>query len=97
MSKRGYRRKVIQELVELDRKSPDPPGPLISFVRRDVDDGRYFNPDNLVRTVISVPMLDEIEADENKVQSVLIELNINYFGGRPNAKARVKDIDWDRR
>lgn len=81
--------KVIQELVKLDQA---PPGPLISLVRRDVDDGRYFNPDNLVRTVISVPMLEEIEADEDKLQSVLIELNVNYSGGRPQAKERVRNL-----
>src|SRR5271165_1800589 len=85
--------KVIQDLVELDQKRPD--GPLISFVRRDADDGRYFNPDNMIRTVISVPMLDKIDADEDKVQSVLVELNINYSGGRPQAKDRVAKLIED--
>lgn len=85
--------KAIQDLVELDQKRPD--GPLISFVRRDADDGRYFNPDNMIRTVISVPMLDKIDADEDKVQSVLVELNINYSGGRPQAKDRVAKLIED--
>ena len=80
--------KVIKELVELDQERSDV-GPLISAVRADLDDDRYFNPDNMVRTVISVPMLNKIEADEDELQSVMVELNINYCKGRPLAKGRV--------
>jgi len=84
--------KVIQRIVALDQEGPRPPGPLISSVRRDLDDGRRFNPDNMVRTVISIPMLQMIEADEDATQSVLIELNIDYWGGRPRAKERVRNL-----
>ena len=79
--------KVIKALVNLDRESP-----VISSVRLDVEDGRYFNPDNLIRSVISVPMLRRIEADENSLQSVMIEVNANYPSGRPGAKARVMEL-----
>jgi serine protease AprX len=80
--------KVIQGIVALDQERP--PGPLISSVRRDLDDGRRFNPDNMIRTAISIPMLEKIEADEEAPQSVLIELNINFSGGRSEAKKQVR-------
>jgi subtilisin family serine protease len=57
-----------------------------------VDDGRVFNPDNLVRSVISVPMLDQIESDEDALQSVLIEVNVAYASGRTGAKTRVMKL-----
>lgn len=79
--------KVIRALVDLDQENQ-----VISSVRLDVDDGRYFNPDNLIRSVISVPMLRRIEADENSLQSVMIEVNANYTSGRPGAKARVIEL-----
>lgn len=78
---------VIRELVRLDQQSPPPP--VIVGITRDVDDGRVFNPDNLMRSVISIPMLDAIEDDEDTVQSVLIEVNANYAGGRAAAKQRA--------
>ncbi|HWF48577.1 MAG TPA: S8 family peptidase [Bryobacteraceae bacterium] len=84
--------KVIEALVKLDQESPDPPGPVISEVRTDVDDERYFNPDDMVRSVISLPMLSRIEADEDMLQNVLIEVNVNYALGRPQAKERVKQL-----
>ena len=64
---------------------------MISSVRLDVEDGRYFNPDNMIRSVISVPMLRRIEADENSLQSVMIEVNANYHRP-PGAKARVMEL-----
>jgi serine protease AprX len=82
--------RVIRTIVQLDQQTP--PGPLILSIRRDVDDGRYFNPDTLVRTVISVPMLDRIDADEDALQSVLIEVNANYEKGRAEAKNQVKTL-----
>jgi hypothetical protein len=84
--------KVIRRLVELDQQSPQPPGPVITAVTPDVDEGRYFNPDNMVRSVISVPMLARLEADEGAPHSVLIEMNVNYALGRAKAKERVKEL-----
>jgi hypothetical protein len=37
----------IRTLVDLDRQTPVPPGPVVPYTRRDADDGRYFNPDNM--------------------------------------------------
>jgi serine protease AprX len=79
--------KVIKALVNLDRENS-----LISSIQLDVDDSRYFNPDNLIRSVISVPMLRRIEADKNSLQSVMIEVNANYPSGRPGAKDRVTKL-----
>lgn len=81
--------KIIQELVTLDQNN-DPR--LITQVRSDLDDSRYFNPDNLIRTVISVPMLKRIEADEEGIQGVLIELNVKYCRGLSQAKIRVAEL-----
>ena len=81
---------VILELVRLDRQNP--PGPVITGIRRDVDDGRVFNPDNMMRSVISIPMLDAIGDDEDTVHSVVIEVNANYAGGRAAAKQRAADL-----
>lgn len=80
---------VIERLVELDQERLGGSSPLIVEVRTDLSDLSYFNPDNLVRTVISVPMLHAIEIDDNCLQSVMIEVNVNYAGGRAEAKARV--------
>ncbi len=65
---------------------------LISRVRPDVDDGGYFNPDNLIRTVISVPMLAKIEADPSVAHDVQIEINLNCEDGRTEANKRLKSL-----
>jgi serine protease AprX len=80
---------VIERLVQLDQTHFLDEKPIILEVRTDLSDVRYFNPDNLVRTVISVPMLDAIESDENCMQSVMIEVNVKYPKGRAEAKSRV--------
>ncbi len=46
----------------------------------------------MVRSVISMPMLRQIEADEDGAPSVLIQINVNYAQGRTAAKQRVKDL-----
>jgi subtilisin family serine protease len=83
--------KVIRSLADLDDRAPEPPGPVISVIRPDVDDGQYFNPDNMVRSVISVPMLRQMEADEKTAQSVMIEVNTNYSQGRSAAKEHIAE------
>ena len=81
--------RIIERLVQLDRTPAKNTPPVILEVRTDLSERRNFNPDNLVRTVISVPMLNAIENDENSLQSVMIEVNINYAEGRAEAKSRV--------
>ena len=81
---------VIERLVQLDQTSSGPP--VILEVRTDLNDVRYFDPDNMVRTVISVPMLNAIETDETSLQSVMIEINVNYAAGRTEAKSRAASL-----
>jgi len=83
---------VIERLVQLDQEKNLYPNSIISEIRTDLGDVRYFDPDNMVRTVISVPMLNAIETDENCVQGVMIEINVNYAEGRAKAKTRVKEL-----
>ncbi|MDQ1469833.1 MAG: serine protease AprX [Bryobacterales bacterium] len=80
---------VIKALVSLDLMSGSP---VIVGIQPDIDGGKIFNPDNLLRSVISVPMLRQIEADDSEPQAVLIEININYAGGRTAAKQRIIDL-----
>jgi subtilisin family serine protease len=84
--------RVIKRLVELDQEKKLYPTSIIAEIRTDVSDERYFDPDNLVRTVISIPMLNDIQTDENMVQSVMIEINVNYPKGRSEAKKRVIEL-----
>ncbi len=78
---------TIQQLV-----SDSDIGPLISYVLPDDDDNQYFNPDNLVRTVISVPMLAEIGSDPALVHDVQIEVNLNCEDGLLKAKEHLKEL-----
>jgi subtilisin family serine protease len=83
--------KVLQTLVALDAGVAPPSGPVISVIRSDVDDGKYFNPDNMIRSVISVPLLNRIDADADMTQHVMIEVNFTYSQGRTAAKQAVRD------
>jgi subtilisin family serine protease len=81
---------TIQQLV-LDSEV----GPLISTVQPKTDDQQYFNPDNLIQTVISVPMLARIAEDPSLVQDVQIEVNVKCEDGQAKATQRVKDLIGD--
>jgi serine protease AprX len=85
----------IEKLVHMDRPSPDAPEAVISAIRLDLDDSRYFNPDNLIRTVISVPLLRKLKSDEEGVYDVQIEVNFNCADGRPKAKSRMLELIKD--
>jgi subtilisin family serine protease len=59
-----------------------------------------FTPEVLDRTVIAIPLLDQIKKDgETKLQPIIIDLNLDYHGGREAARAQaqklVKDIIAD--
>jgi serine protease AprX len=83
---------VIERLVQLDQQALSDSDRVIVEVRTDLSVDRNFDPDNLLRTVISVPMLNAIEADEECLQSVMIEINSYYAGGRDAAKRRVNEL-----
>jgi subtilisin family serine protease len=78
---------TIQQLV-----SDVDVGSLISSVQPDTDDRQHFNPDNLIQTVISVPMLAKIEEDPSLVHDVQIEVNVYCEDGQPKAIQRMKEL-----
>jgi serine protease AprX len=80
---------VIEFLLALDLMSGSP---VIAAILPDTEEGRLFNPDNLIRSVISVPMLRQIEADDQELESVLIEINVNFALGREKARQRIVDL-----
>src|SRR4051794_23892370 len=84
--------KVIRALVERDLASETP---LIEAIGLDLYDGKIFNPDHLVRSVIAIPLLRAIETSDDRLHAVVIEVNISYSGGRPNAKKRVVELITD--
>jgi serine protease AprX len=78
---------VLTELGLLDGQ-----GLIIRDILPDTHEGRIFNPDNLIQSVISVPMLHEIESDEDGVLSILIEVDFTSSLGRAGARARVAEL-----
>lgn len=53
------------------------------------NDDLRFDPDNLITTVIAVPLLRQIEAGGGDLIYVIIDVNIRYAGGRQKAQAQV--------
>ena len=51
-----------------------------------------FTPETLDRTVIAIPLLDEIKKNPDKIQNIIIDLNLEYPGGRD--KARETIYEW---
>lgn len=50
-----------------------------------------FTPESLDRTLIALPLLDRIERDGlAKVQNVIIDINLEYPGGREEARKELK-------
>jgi serine protease AprX len=43
---------------------------------------KRFDPRILDRSVIAIPLLEEISEDENEVRAVIIDVNLDYHGGR---------------
>jgi serine protease AprX len=55
-----------------------------------------FTPEVLDRTVIAVPLLDKIKKDgEAKLQPIIIDLNLDYHGGREAARERAQKLVTD--
>jgi serine protease AprX len=60
---------------------------MASFERQAEEEGGV-KPEILDRSVIAIPLLEKIREDENEIRSVIIDLNLDYPGGRDAAK------DW---
>ena len=51
-----------------------------------------FTPETLDRTIIALPLLDRIRADGiHVVQNVIIDVNLEYSGGRREARKVISD------
>src|SRR2546425_12951599 len=55
-------------------------------------DKNNFDPENLIRTVISVPLLRKIEVDPSGLEYVIIDLNLRYKEGRDQAKDKILQL-----
>jgi serine protease AprX len=52
-----------------------------------------FTPKVLDKTVIAIPLLDKLDKEgEEKIQPVIIDLNLEYYDGRDAARERVKQL-----
>lgn len=52
-------------------------------------DENKFDPENLTKSIIAKPLLDEIERDPEKVHPIIIDVNLDYVGGRKKAKDQL--------
>jgi serine protease AprX len=53
---------------------------------------KSFDPDNLIKSVIAIPLLDQIGKDPDAVHYVIIDLNSRHAGGRYKAKRGALDF-----
>ena len=52
---------------------------------------KRFDPRILDRSVIAIPLLEEIGEDENAVHSVIIDVNLDYHGGRDEGRNWIRE------
>lgn len=57
-----------------------------------MDNQDKFNPDILDKTVIALPLLKEIEEKPSSELAVIIDLNLNYRGGREEARKKIMEL-----
>ena len=50
-----------------------------------------FDPRILDRSVIAIPLLEEISKDENEVHAVIIDVNLDYHGGRDAGRNWIRE------
>ena len=56
------------------------------------EDGiKRFDPRILDRSVIAIPLLEEINKDEDEVRAVIIDVNLDYLEGRDMARTRIRN------
>jgi serine protease AprX len=62
---------------------------------RDPDGGKRragFVPDVLDSSVIAFPLMERLKNEPDRLHHVVIDLNLNYPGGREEARARVTEL-----
>lgn len=75
--------------------SPQATGPRVPGTPMPQSDPtkKPFTPEVLDRTVIAVPLLEKIKTEgEAKVQSIIIDLNLDYHGGREAARQQAQEL-----
>jgi hypothetical protein len=61
--------------------------------RAQEEDGiKRFDPRILDRSVIAIPLLEEINKDDNEVQAVIIDVNLDYDEVREAARESIRDV-----
>jgi subtilisin family serine protease len=53
---------------------------------------KQFDPTVLDRAVIARPLMKAMEGADSSVFDVVIDLNLNFPGGRPHARERIRDL-----
>jgi hypothetical protein len=62
---------------------------------RDPDSGKRragFVPDVLDSSVIAFPLMERLKNEPDRLHHVVIDLNLNYPGGREKARARIEEL-----
>jgi len=61
--------------------------------RRAQEEGgiKRFDPRMLDRSVIAIPLLEEINKDDNEIHAVIIDANLDYPGGRDLARTWIRE------
>src|SRR5436190_16579240 len=52
---------------------------------------KRFDPRILDRSVIAIPLLEEIDEDDNEVRAVIIDVNIDYDEGRDAGRTWIRE------
>jgi serine protease AprX len=58
---------------------------------KDEDGIKRFDPRILDRSVIAIPLLEDISKDENQVHSVIIDVNLDYDEGREAGRTWIRE------
>ena len=56
---------------------------------------KRFDPRILDRSVIAIPLLEEIKKDDNEVHAVIIDVNLDYGEGREAARKWIREAIKD--
>src|ERR1041385_3861687 len=51
---------------------------------------KRFDPRILDRSVIAIPLLEEINRDDDEVHAVIIDVNLDYGEGREGARKQIR-------
>jgi serine protease AprX len=67
--------------------------PMAASDRRGQENGgiKRFDPRILDRSVIAIPLLEEIKKDENEAHTVIIDVNLDYHGGRDAGRRWIRE------